>query len=87
MQSPSDDRDRTRFTLDTAEYVESSGSQQAQKIGRVFEADCAFLWYRLARISQSRQGLSSAKKILFVTCFKSDIFHTVLLSAAQSVWN
>ena len=87
MQSPSDDCDRTRFTLDTAEHVKSTGSQQAQEIGRIIKADRAFLWHRLPRVSQSCQHLPSAKEIFFVTCFKGDIFHAVLLSAAQSVWN
>jgi hypothetical protein len=41
----------------------------------------------LTSVSQSCQRLPSAKEILFVTCFKGDIFHAVLLSAAQSVWN
>ena len=39
LQSPSDDCDRTRFTLDAAEHFKSAGSQQAQQIGRVFKAD------------------------------------------------
>ena len=69
MQSLSDDGDRTRFTFDTTEHVESTGSQQAQKIGRIFKADSAFLWHRLPSVSQSRQHLPSAKEILFVTCF------------------
>ena len=87
MQSPSDHCDRTWFALDTAEHVKSTGSQQAQEIGRIFKADSAFLWYRLTSVSQSCQRLPPAKEILFVTCFEGDIFHAVLLSAAQSVWN
>ena len=69
MQSPSNDCDRTRFTLDASEHVKSTCSQQAQEIGRIFKADSAFLWHRLPSVSQSRQHLPSAKEILFVTCF------------------
>ncbi|OGB87642.1 MAG: hypothetical protein A2535_01680 [Burkholderiales bacterium RIFOXYD2_FULL_59_8] len=87
MQSPSDDCDRAWFTLDTAEHVKSTGSQQAQEIGRIFKADSALLWHRLTSVSQSCQLVPSAKEILFVTYFKGDIFHAVLLSAVQSVWN
>ena len=87
MQATSDDCDRTWFALDTSEHVKSTGSQQAQEIGGIFKADSAFLWYRLTSVSQSCQRLPPAKEILFVTCFKGDIFHAVLLSAAQSVWN
>ena len=87
MQSPSDVCDRTRFALDTTEHVKSTGSQQAQEIGRIFKADSALLWYRLTSVSQSCQDLPSAKELLFITCFKGDIFHTALLSAVQSVWN
>lgn len=87
MQSPSDDCDRTRFTLDASEHVKSTCSQQVQEIGRIFKAYSAFLWHRLTSVGQSCQHLPSAKEILFATCFKCDILHAVLLSAAQSVWN
>lgn len=87
MQSPGDDRDRSWFTLDTAEHVKSTGSQQAPEIGRIFKADSAFFWHRLTSVSQSCQHFSSTTEFLFVTSFKGDIFHVALLLADQSAWN
>jgi len=51
MQSPSEDCDRTRFTLDIAEHVKSTGSRQALEVGRIFKADIALLRHRLTCVS------------------------------------
>jgi hypothetical protein len=61
----------------TFQLPSTLSSQQAQKIGRIFKADGAFLCHRLTSVSQSCQHLPSTKEILFITCFKGDIFDAV----------